>query len=73
MQVNSEVYVQLKTYSEAVGIPASRVIEEALGDWLETVGIARLEALAGAATLVSFRTPDNVVCIEQGKGAAASA
>lgn len=45
VKVNREVYDKVKQYSTITGIPAARVISEALSDWLETTGEARLDAL----------------------------
>jgi len=46
--VNNEgpqgTYSRLQQYSETTGISIARVVDEALTDWLETVGAARLVA-----------------------------
>ena len=46
VMVSVDVYDKLKSYSKCVGKPSTHIIEEALEDWLWTVGDARLEALA---------------------------
>ena len=42
-----DVYDKLKSYAQAMDKPITSVIEEAIEDWLWTVGEARLEAQAG--------------------------
>jgi hypothetical protein len=45
--VSVDVYDKMKSYSGAMGSTATKVVEEALEDWLDTVGVARLESRAG--------------------------
>lgn len=47
VMVDVDVYDKLECYSKLVGQPSTHIIEEALEDWLWTVGEARLETLAG--------------------------
>jgi predicted DNA-binding protein len=42
-RVSDEIHQGLKEYSEQTGVPMSRVVNDAMGDWLKTVGAARLE------------------------------
>jgi hypothetical protein len=42
-RLSDDVHVGLKEYSEATGVPMSRVVNDAMGDWLKTVGAARME------------------------------
>ena len=45
VMIDADLHARLKEYSQATGIPIARVVARALTDWLETVGVARLEAL----------------------------
>jgi hypothetical protein len=45
VQVDAEVYLRLKRYSEATNVPVARIVARGLSDWLDTVGRARLDAL----------------------------
>jgi hypothetical protein len=45
VKVDRSVYDKVKHYTDCTGVPAARVISEAISDWLETTGEARLEAL----------------------------
>lgn len=47
VMVPIDVYDKLKSYSKCTGSTATAAIVEALEDWLDTVGQARLEALGG--------------------------
>ena len=47
--VDAATYEKLHAYSEITGIPLKRVFSEAVTDWMETVGAARLEVLTGQA------------------------
>lgn len=46
VKISEEVYQKLDQYCESTGVPRVRVMEEALSDWLDTVGQARIEALS---------------------------
>lgn len=46
VRLGLDTHTMIKDYSEATGIPMSKVLDVALVDWLSTVGAARLEALA---------------------------
>ena len=48
--VDPEVYISLKEYSEQTHVPITEVVAEALTDWLETVGAARLESIQQTRT-----------------------
>lgn len=37
-------YARLKQYSDLTGVSIARAVNDALSDWLDTVGAARLEA-----------------------------
>lgn len=45
VRVKNDVYESVKEYSDETGVAIARVIEDALQDWLKTVGAARLEVL----------------------------
>lgn len=59
VKVRRDVYDNVKNYSVQTGVPAAQVIAEALTDWLESVGIARLEALS--AVELKVITKSNVI------------
>lgn len=42
MQVERATYDNLKVYADAMGITQTAAINDALTDWLETVGAARM-------------------------------
>jgi hypothetical protein len=44
--VEKDTYTLLQQYSQKTGVTATHAINEALHDWLEVVGAARLEAFA---------------------------
>ena len=46
VNVDAETYELAKDYSEKTGVPVTRVVAEAIRDWLETIGAARLKAFA---------------------------
>lgn len=50
---------RLDIYAAATQERPEAIVEEALADWLDTVAVARLEALAEP------QRPDNVVSIDQ--------
>jgi hypothetical protein len=43
VMIDADLYVRLKEYSQATGVPIARVVARGLTDWLDTVGAARLE------------------------------
>jgi hypothetical protein len=44
VHVDAETYELGKAYFEKTGVPVTRVVTEAMKDWLETIGAARLKA-----------------------------
>jgi len=46
VMLDADLYQRLQAYSAATGIPIARVVARGLGEWLDTVGAARLDALA---------------------------
>jgi hypothetical protein len=44
VHVPNEIYALAKVYSEKTGVPVTHVVAEAIKDWLETIGAARLKA-----------------------------
>ncbi len=44
VNVDAETYEPAKAYSAKTGVPITRVVAEAMRDWLETIGAARLKA-----------------------------
>jgi hypothetical protein len=44
VNVDAETYELAKTYSAKTGGPITLVVAEAMRDWLETIGAARLKA-----------------------------
>lgn len=46
VNVPGEVYEKVAEYSKLTGVPVTKVTVEALSDWLDTVGAARMEAIA---------------------------
>jgi hypothetical protein len=46
MKLKSELYAALEAYAAAMHLPVDQVINEALQDWVDTVGRARLEVMA---------------------------
>jgi hypothetical protein len=44
LHISERLSDQLNSYSAILGKPSSTVIEEALKDWLDTIGEARIEA-----------------------------
>ena len=53
--VDSETHQKLKAYSELTGVPITTVASQALADWMETVGAARLDAMT------AMSASDNVI------------
>jgi len=47
-RIDKEIYDQLSEYSEITGVPVSRCIAEAAGDWLQCVVPFRLAVLVDA-------------------------
>jgi hypothetical protein len=47
VMVSVDVYDRLKAHARVTGRTATSVIEEGLEDWLQTVGVAREQALTG--------------------------
>lgn len=47
--IDAATYQRLKSYSELTGVPVAKVAREALADWMDTVGAARMEALTATA------------------------
>ena len=45
VSINANTYVSLKSYSELTRVPMTEVLADAVSDWLETVGAARLETI----------------------------
>jgi murein L,D-transpeptidase YcbB/YkuD len=45
VMVDAETYEAVKSFSEISGIPATRVVAEAIKEWLNTTGAAKLAAL----------------------------
>ena len=45
--VDSETHQKLKAYLELTGVPITTVASQALADWMETIGAARLDAMIG--------------------------
>lgn len=70
VKVRREVYDKVKDYSKQTGIPAAQVIAEALVDWLESVGVARLEALTAVELTVVPKS--NVIQFPQADSATVS-
>ena len=56
VKVNRAVYDRVKHYSATTKVPAAQVITEAITDWLETTGEARLEALTRKTNVVAIDT-----------------
>lgn len=46
VNVPGETHDKVAEYSKLTGVPITKVTEEALNDWLDTVGAARMEAIA---------------------------
>ena len=44
VNVDAETYELAKAYSAKTGVPITRVVAEAMRDWLQTIGAARLKA-----------------------------
>ena len=49
VSVDDGTHAGLKAYADLTGIAITKVVANALKDWMETVGAARLEALTGAS------------------------
>lgn len=49
VRVSNALHGKLKDYSDATGVPMSKVIENALDDWLKVVGSVHVEAFKGAS------------------------
>lgn len=49
VRVSNQLHVKLKEYSDATGVPMSKVIENALEDWLKVVGSVHVEAFRGTS------------------------
>lgn len=49
-KVSNASYDRVKAYSEATGVPISRVIDDSIDLWMSTVGEARLEVLGESAS-----------------------
>jgi len=49
VQIDEATYNRLKAYSSATGIPISRVLADAVKDWMVTVGDARLSSLKSSS------------------------
>lgn len=50
VRVGNALHAKLKEYSDATGIPMSKVAENALEDWLKVVGSVHIEAFRGTST-----------------------
>lgn len=44
-KLSNAVLDQVKTYSEATGVPITRVLDDAVTFWMASVGAARMEVL----------------------------
>ena len=52
VSIDSETYDKITAYSESTGIPKVRVVAEALKDWFDTIGAARLDAIMNSKRVV---------------------
>ena len=48
VHIDAETYELAQAYSKKTGVPVTRVVAEAIRDWLETIGAARLKAFGKA-------------------------
>lgn len=46
VRLSAEVLERLREFSEVTGVPMARAADEALADWLDTTGYARMQALS---------------------------
>ena len=49
VKISPRAYELLSYYSDVTGVPITKVIDDCVNDWYETVGIGRIEKLTGRA------------------------
>ena len=49
VKISPRAYDLLSYYSDVTGVPITKVIDDCVNDWYETVGIGRIEKLTGRA------------------------
>jgi hypothetical protein len=45
IKIDTEIYALLRDYSAAIGVTITQTVSEAVRDWIETIGMARVKAL----------------------------
>jgi Ribbon-helix-helix domain len=56
IRIDSDIVKQLREYSSKTHVPISKVIEEAVGEWLTCVAPVRLERLGLEPLAPAFKT-----------------
>jgi hypothetical protein len=62
VRLSTKVHGKVKEYSEATGVPMSKVVENALDDWLKVVGSVHIDAFRSTtARLAESHEPGKVL------------